>query len=144
MEKDCGLWVNIVSHKLKKRMNENLQDLGISGLQLRAMHCIFAKGAEGAVFQRDVERTLGLSRSTATGVLQLMEKDGLIRRESVERDARLKRLVPTEKAYELNDRLTGYLERTEDALTRGLTDAQVAAFRQTLERMSANLDRAEG
>ena len=142
MEKDCGLWVNILSHKLKKRMNENLQDLGISGLQFRAMHFILAKSAEGAVFQRDIERALGLSRSTATGVLQLMEKDGLIRRESVASDARLKRLVPTERAFALNEQLTGYLERTEDALTQGLTDAQVAAFRQTLERMSANLDSA--
>ena len=28
MEKECGMWINILSHKLKKRMNANMQSLG--------------------------------------------------------------------------------------------------------------------
>ena len=37
MEKDCGLWINVLSHKLKKRMNANMQSLGITGVQSRVM-----------------------------------------------------------------------------------------------------------
>ena len=31
MEKDCGMWIHVLSHKLKKRMNANVQSLGITG-----------------------------------------------------------------------------------------------------------------
>ena len=45
------------------------------------------------VFQRDLESAFHIRRSTATGILQIMVRDGLIVREPVEGDARLKRLV---------------------------------------------------
>ena len=72
MEKDCGMWINVLSRKLKKRMNANMQSLGITGVQSRVMHYILVKCVDGPVFQRDVESAFGLSRSTATGILQLM------------------------------------------------------------------------
>ncbi len=45
------------------------------------------------VFQKDLESAFHIRRSTATGILQIMVRDGLIVREPVEDDARLKRLV---------------------------------------------------
>lgn len=113
MEKDCGLWINVLSHKLKKRMNANMQSLGITGVQSRVMHYILVKCADGPVFQRDVESAFGMSRSTATGILQLMEKNDLILRESVASDARLKSLIPTEKAAHLDAQVGECLHQTE-------------------------------
>ena len=49
------------------------------------------------IFQKDIETECGMARSTVTGVVKLMERKGLIRRESVSSDARLKKLVLTEK-----------------------------------------------
>ena len=50
---------------------------------------------DAAVFQRDIEREFSITRSTVTNILQLMERKGYIERQSVPRDARLKRLVLT-------------------------------------------------
>ena len=61
----------------------------------------------------------GMSRSTATGILQLMEKNGLILRESVASDARLKSLIPTEKAADLDAQVGECLRQTEQRLTSG-------------------------
>ena len=140
MEKDCGMWINILSHKLKKRMNASMQSLGITGAQSRVMHYILVKCADGPVFQRDVESAFGLSRSTATGILQLMEKNGLILRESVASDARLKSLIPTEKAAQLDEQIGKSLHQTEQRLTNGLSSTQLALFLETAAHMSANLD----
>ncbi|HIY09610.1 MAG TPA: MarR family transcriptional regulator [Firmicutes bacterium] len=140
MEKDCGLWINTLSHKLKKRMNANMQSLGLTGVQGRVMHYILVKYARGPVYQRDVESAFSLSRSTATGILQLMEKNGLIQRESVACDARLKSLIPTEKAVQLDAEIGQYLRQTELRLTQGLTDAQLTLFMEIAAQMSANLD----
>ena len=140
MDKDCGTWISILSHKLRKRVNADVQSLGLTGVQSHVIHYVLTKSGEGPVFQRDVERAFSLSRSTATGILQLMEKNGLILRESVASDARLKRLVPTEKAVHLDEQVEEYLHQAEQCLTRGLSKAQLALFLETAERMSANLD----
>ena len=140
MDKDCGMWINVLVHKLRKYNNANMQSLGITGVQSRVMHYIRVKCVEGPGVQRDVERGFGLSRSTATGILQLMEKNGLILRESVHNDARLKSLVPTEKAAHLDAQIGESLRRTEQRLTRGLSSAQLTLFLQTAAHMSANLD----
>ncbi|HJD23186.1 MAG TPA: MarR family transcriptional regulator [Firmicutes bacterium] len=141
MEKDCGMWIHILSHKLRKRMNTDVQSLGLTAAQSRIMHYILVKCADGPVFQRDVENAFGLSRSTATGILQLMEKNGLILRESVASDARLKSLIPTEKAGQLDARVGECLDQTEQCLTHGLSSTQLSAFLETAAHMSANLDR---
>lgn len=141
MEKDCGTWIHILSHMLKKRMNANMQSLGLTGVQSRIMHYILVKYAEGPVFQRDVESAFGMSRSTATGILQLMEKNGLILRKSVASDARLKSLVPTDKAAHLDAQIGESLRQTEQRLTQGLSDEQIARFLETAEHMSANLEK---
>lgn len=140
MEKECGMWIHVLSHKLKKRMNANMQSLGLTGMQSRIMHYILVKCGEGPVFQRDVEGAFGLSRSTATGILQSMEKSGMIVRESVASDARLKSLIPTEKGARLDAQAGEYLRQAEQCLTRGLSGAQLALFLQTAAQMSANLD----
>ena len=106
MKKDCGMWIHILSHKLKKRM----------------------------------EKAFDMSRSTTTGILQLMEKNGLILRESVASDARLKSLIPTEKAVDLDAQIGRSLCQSEQRLTAGLTAEQLAQFLETVERMSANLE----
>ena len=140
MKKDCGMWIHILSHKLKKRMDANVQSLGITGVQSRIMHYILVKCAEGPVFQRGVEKAFDMSRSTTTGILQLMEKNGLILRESVASDARLKSLIPTEKAVDLDAQIGRSLCQSEQRLTAGLTAEQLAQFLETVERMSANLE----
>ena len=140
MKKDCGMWIHILSHKLKKRMDANVQSLGITGVQSRIMHYILVKCAEGPVFQRYVEKAFDMSRSTTTGILQLMEKNGLILRESVASDARLKSLIPTEKAVDLDAQIGRSLCQSEQRLTAGLTAEQLAQFLETVERMSANLE----
>ncbi len=140
MEKDCGLWINVLSHKLRKRINANMQSLGITGVQSRVMYYILLKCADGPVYQRDVEGAFGLSRSTATGILGLMEKNGLILRKSVASDARLKSLIPTEKAAHLGEQIGESLHQTEQCLTRGLSSTQLALFQETAAHMCANLD----
>ena len=140
MEKDCGVWISILSHKLGKRMNADMQSLGLTGVQSRVIHYILVKCAEGPVYQRDVESTFGVSRSTVTGMLQQMEKDGLIQRVSVASDARLKSLIPTERAADLDAQIGELLRKSEQRLTDGLSSEQLAQFLETAAHMAANLD----
>ena len=78
---------------------------GMHGYLLRYLY----ENQERDVFQRDIEKAFSISRSSVTVTLQLMEKNGLIRRESVAQDARLKRIVLTQKARDLHRQIEAFL-----------------------------------
>ena len=140
MEDDCGKWINMVAHKLKKRLNATLADIGITGVQSRVMRYILEHYEEEPIFQRDVENVFGLSRSTATGILQLLEKNEVIRREGVAHDGRLKSLVPTEKAFQLSARIYDDIRETEAIMTRDIPGDQLQLFLRLAAQMYRNLD----
>ena len=142
MKRDCGAWINVLSHKVKKRLNARLADLGVNGMQSRVLHYILERTQEGSVFQKDLEEAFGLSRSTTTGMLQGLERDGLLRRESVPYDARLKRLVPTQRARELDGQVQACAREIEGLLCRGISLGQVQLFLETAAKMMENLDEA--
>ena len=143
MEKDCGAWVNMLSRKVKKRLNVTLQGLGITAIQSRVIFYILNHCQQGPVFQRDIEQVFSLSRSTATGILQQLEKKEIIRRESVAMDARLKSLVPTARATELDAQVRACLRQTDEVLTRGLSEGQVQLFKEIAAVMARNMEQAE-
>ena len=68
------------------------------------------------IFQKDIEAEFSIARSTATGILQLMEKKGYIRRESLDRDARLKRVVLTENGIMLQENIIHNIDWMEKKL----------------------------
>ena len=58
---------------------------------------------------------------------------------SVDYDARLKRLVPTQKAVQMEAQVRECVRLLEHRITQGLTDAERDQFLRTAQRMSENL-----
>ena len=92
------------------------------------------------VYQRDLETQFSIRRSTATGILHLMEKNELILREPVESDARLKKLVLTEKALDIHKMVEEDRKRTEEQLTKDIDAQELAIFRKVLKQMIRNME----
>lgn len=91
------------------------------------------------VYQKDIENEFGITRSTASTVISLMEKKGLIKREVVLEDARLKKLILTNKAIELNDKVIQSLDEYDNKLLEGFSDDEVKQLLNFLERIKNNL-----
>ena len=92
------------------------------------------------VYQRDLETAFSIRPSTVTGMIQLMEKNGLVVREAVESDARLKKIVLTEKAIQLKQNVENTLERFEAALTRGISEEEKDQFFRIMHKIKENLN----
>lgn len=92
------------------------------------------------MFQRDVEAHFRIRRSTATGVIQNMEKNGLIVRTPVDYDGRLKRLQLTDKAREGQKAFISALEQSEQDLRQGVEPEDLQTFFAVLDKMKKNLD----
>lgn len=91
------------------------------------------------VYQRDLEREFQVRRSTASAILRTMERDGLIRRESVPHDARLKKLVLTQRAEAFNDRFHHELARVETLITRDVPQEEMEIFFRVVAKFESNL-----
>lgn len=92
------------------------------------------------VFQRDIEAQFNIRRSTATGILQLMEQNGLIHREPVDYDARLKRIVLTEKALAEEARCREKIDRFELLMTKDIDQQELGTFVAVLDKIIRNLE----
>lgn len=95
---------------------------------------------ERDVFQKDIEELLSIRRSTATVMLQLMEKNGYIRRVAVAQDARLKRIELMPPALELHQVIMHEIDLLEEQIQAGIDSEEMAAFFRVIEKMKSNLD----
>ena len=87
------------------------------------------------VFQRDIEREFSITRSTVTNILQLMERKGYIRRQSVPQDARLKQLVLTEEGVLFHEKTILSFHQTDDYVAGLLTEEENAQLLQLLNKL---------
>lgn len=95
--------------------------------------------ADRDIFQKDLEEHFTITRSTASKVLSLMEHKGLIRRQAVARDARLRKIVLTEKAWEIEGLMRNDADRMEQTLTGGFSQEELRALAGFLARMKKNI-----
>ena len=95
------------------------------------------------VFQKDIEETFCITRSCVSKVISLMEQKGFIRREAVESDARLKKLVLTEEAAKYAKRMKEDADMMERKLIEGFSEQEVELLCQYLERISQNIENAD-
>ena len=91
------------------------------------------------IFQRDIEQQFTITRSTASRVLSLMEKKGLIERQSVAHDARLKKITLTEKAKDISAIMRHDADEMERQLIKGFSEEEIKTLCTYIERMKANL-----
>lgn len=102
----------------------------------------YVSDSGGSVFQRELENEFGVTRSTASKVLILLEKKGLIRREGVSHDARLKKITLTEKAQEIADTMREDNIIMEQKLLQGFSDSELEVLYGFLDRIQNNIDNA--
>jgi DNA-binding MarR family transcriptional regulator len=91
------------------------------------------------VYQRDIERDFAITRSTVTNILQLMERKGYIRRESVPEDARLKRLELTDAGAEAHEKMLLALFQTDEFISGLLTEQENAELLRLLGKLYEGL-----
>lgn len=93
------------------------------------------------IFQKDFEKKFDIRRSTASKILSLMEKNGLIIRQSVPEDARLKKIILTPKAVEAHEKIEAGLQKMEKDISSGISEDEMNAFFETIGKIKRNIER---
>ena len=98
---------------------------------------------ESEVLKKDIEKKFKVRRSTVTSSLKRMESAGLIRRESVESDNRLKKITLTEKGLSAHMYIEEKIVWTESTLFSALTESEVEKFFKICEKLQNALEEGE-
>lgn len=96
------------------------------------------------IFQKDLEKQFDLKRAAISLMLNNMEKNDLIKRVPVSEDARLKKLVLTEKSIALADTITTAIDEIENTLLEDLTQEEIDNFYTVLNKMRNSLSKRKG
>ncbi len=141
-EKSIGLEVRMLSNLIRRDVEKHASihkfgpENGVRGWAID----FFYKNKDRDIFQKDFEEKFQIRRSTASNILKLMEKNGYITRESVASDARLKKIVLTEKAITLHNLIIEDIRQREKRMKTGLSEEELATFFSITEKIRANLE----
>ena len=130
-------YVSKLSNQLRRKLDMLSSRKEFSGSQGRTLHFLLAQTQD--VFQKDIEEEYGIRPSTATELLKQMEKNGLVVREPVAYDNRLKKIVLTDKALIYRQQVIEDLTELEKKLVKDISEADLEIFFQVIEKMMDNL-----
>jgi DNA-binding MarR family transcriptional regulator len=141
--KRIGFEVRTLSNLIHRTFenDKTIRDVNkLTGMHSFVIKYLYDNHNKKDIFQRDLETDFSIRRSTATGILQLMEKNGLITREPVEYDARLKKLVLTQKAIAIHQSIEKEIMQIEAQLTKGITEEEINNFLAVMEKLKKNME----
>ena len=99
-------------------------------LQESRMHDVFAK---------DLEAYFGIKGSSVNSMVNYLEKEGFVSREVLPEDNRLKRLVPTDRAREIEPWLLETIHYSIVDTFAGFTEEEMQDLKSLMEKMRVNL-----
>lgn len=135
-----GHKVRIINNTIDKYFHSSWEKAGIELTRMQCATLHYLKSHEDEdVFQKDLEMAFSISGATATNILKVMEKDDLIQRIPMEKDARLKKLAMTPKGAYFNEVASENVLRLEQGMKKGFTEEEITIFREYLRRLTQNI-----
>ncbi|HEX3078787.1 MAG TPA: MarR family transcriptional regulator [Lachnospiraceae bacterium] len=132
-----GKEIKVVSNRLRRRLDQSIVKIdGVTSTQGLMLQYIYDHSKDGYVFQKDIEKEFNIRSSTMTGTLNLLESNGLIQRVPLEKDARLKRILLTEKALEIRKRIKKSILEVEHIIDNSITKEEREIFLSILGKIS--------
>ena len=136
-----GRLIHMLSHQMKRNSNGMESVIGndeLTVMQKHVLKFVLLESLHRDLYQKDIEEEFQIRKSTVTGILKLMEKNGYIYRESAKQDARLKQIIPTEKAEKIRPAILKSIEEGEAKMLRGIPKEDVELCKQVLWQMYEN------
>ncbi len=141
-----GRLVRMLNHQLKRNQKpeEAVEDDELTPMQRHILNYILLETLHRDIYQKNLEEEFQVRKSTVSGILKLIEKNGFIYRESVKEDARLKRILPTKKAEALRPSILEHIHETEIRMTEGVSEQDLFLCKKVLYQMCQNLAEKTG
>lgn len=141
MERHIGFELRNISNLMKREITRSHgfkmdKTTGLHGLIIEYV----IKNQDKDIYQKDLEEEFAMRRSTASRMLQLMEKNQLITREVMGKDARLKRIKLTDKAMQIHEHVANHMKEIELKMRKGISEEDLTIFIKVIDQIKQNLE----
>jgi MarR family transcriptional regulator for hemolysin len=138
-EDSVGYWICRASRAFERAMNDELAPRGITYRQAQVLWLLVH---EGSLSQTDLAERMRIEPPTLVGILDRMEREGWIRRESDDQDRRRKFVSPLPKAKPVWSKIIACSDRVRDRGNEGLSQEDQQLLKRLLGRILDNLSDA--
>ncbi len=137
-------WDVTDKHMMSRRLEAGVKAEGIDEITLSHGWIIrfLYENRERDIYQKDIEKYFLVGRSTVTNSIQLMEKKGLVRREFVECDARLKKVLLTEKGIQSHETIENMIAEMNSGILEGIDEQDAQVFLKVIRRIRENIEKS--
>jgi len=125
------------SHEIYNELSSKLSRFGLTQGKFRILLVLFKKNQ--SLKPSELAKLTGVTRSTMTGLIDGLERDGLIRRGDHE-DRRMTTIHLTEAGRELMNRLFPYYVEYSTCLLSELTEKEHEVLTNLLEKLKKGLE----
>lgn len=136
---EVGRKIEMLSRQIRRKVDESISSQDLTAKQAMILLVIYDLSKVKDVYAKDIEDAFDMRRATVTGILQLMEKNGIIVREENNVDGRLKSIRLTQKAIDLRLKMKKNIQKVESNLLSDLSKEEIETFLKIMEKMSHNL-----
>lgn len=137
MSKNLGILINKIANQLKRKMDKEMnENYNLTKTQSLVLSYI---NSNKEIYQKDIEKRFSIRRSTATEILNLMEKRNLIKRIPSKIDKRLNIIEITEEGIKLEKVGKEKIKELEKQMTKSLTKEEKKELIRLLEKVEQNL-----
>lgn len=140
-EKSLVFWVFTTAHAIESALNEKLSPFGIT---IRQVQILGILALYDEVVQSEIAEMLRVEPSSVVRLLDRMERDGWIARQTDPLDRRRKIVVATEKATPVWEQILLQGSRVKERGLQGIPQEALDTTQQTLHRIRENLVGAIG
>ncbi|BDR56579.1 MarR family winged helix-turn-helix transcriptional regulator [Xylocopilactobacillus apis] len=130
MVHDTGRFLKIAARQLTKDFDQFARNYDLTATQMSIIDHLGRNSIE--ILQKDIEEEFNIRRSTATLVLQRMEKKGLVERTAAKRDARQKAVSLTQKGQQLVKIVSDYMNHQQHLLQQHFSNEEIKTFEKIL------------
>ena len=132
-DRKIGPEIHCTDLKLSRNLSAHVRKSGVD--EVTMMHGWIIRylyeNREQDIFQKDIEQRFA------------MEKKGFVKRESVKQDARLKKVILTEKGIASQESFEDIVEHIEEELSEGISEEELHIFYKVLDRINQNVKKYE-
>ena len=137
---EIGSWIQKLTRQIRRRIDESVADQEVTGVQCGMIRYIDKESQKHDVFARDLENEFDMRRASVAGIIQLMERNGLIRRETIDQDGRYKKIVLTDKALQIRKIIEQEISSVEKQLVQGMKKEEIDCVLSGIKKMSHNMN----
>ncbi|MDH7788451.1 MarR family transcriptional regulator for hemolysin [Ochrobactrum sp. 19YEA23] len=127
-----------VNRKLRTVFDARVKERGLTLARARTLLALIEQ--EG-LYQKELAETLEIENATMVRLLDGLERQSFIERQTVEGDRRAKRVVMTEEGKVLAEQVEKLAGDVREDLLEGVTDEELSVALNVLRKMSASMNK---